>query len=406
MDKNFEQSLKGKLTEFQYPYDNQSWKNFAKKLPKSLFYQSKIFIASSAVVLIIAAVFIFYNLKPDTKNQINHLTTNKQKSEVDHILDQTQNTPLVETHKMMEEESAESTDNFLVNNKDEQISSNTVSTNENKDNEFAFHPIIENNDNFNSANKFPLALFNVSVIEGCQPLSVKISPLEISDTIICFWEFGDGKKSNETNPVHTYSEAGDYNIVLNAKYKNSEKFSTSSHMISVFEKPVADFEWKNDDNHYQFSNSSKNGVSCLWNFNYKQLTSEIDEPEISFNEEGQYIVSIISLNEFGCKDTLIKTVAVDFGYTIFFPDAFSPNNDGICDLFGPEGTGISCSTFDMKIYDGYGKLVFHSVNPDQKWDGRIIGGNQEAPRGIYKYEVYINSEFKNIRRTGTFKLIK
>ncbi len=73
---------------------------------------------------------------------------------------------------------------------------------------------------------------------------------------------------------------------------------------------------------------------------------------------------------------------VDFAVNIFIPNAFTPNNDGFNDTFGPVTTGLR--TLEMKIIDRNGRLVHTIQKPDGRWDGKLPSGS-EAPQGMYYY---------------------
>lgn len=64
---------------------------------------------------------------------------------------------------------------------------------------------------------------------------------------------------------------------------------------------------------------------------------------------------------------------------VAFPNAFSPNGDGINDIFNFESRYIRAS--NMKIYNRWGELIFQTSSPDTGWDGNING--KAAPPGAY-----------------------
>ena len=67
---------------------------------------------------------------------------------------------------------------------------------------------------------------------------------------------------------------------------------------------------------------------------------------------------------------------------IFFPNAFSPNDDGRNDTFRAY---IDCAPrrFHLAVFNRWGGKVFESTGPEQGWDGRIQG--EPAPTGLYAY---------------------
>ena len=75
--------------------------------------------------------------------------------------------------------------------------------------------------------------------------------------------------------------------------------------------------------------------------------------------------------------------------TMSVPSAFTPNNDGLNDIFKPVFT-LFPEKYRMIIYDRYGISVFRTENPDQGWDGRVNGG-EPALEGVYVYHIQYTS---------------
>jgi len=66
---------------------------------------------------------------------------------------------------------------------------------------------------------------------------------------------------------------------------------------------------------------------------------------------------------------------------INFPTAFSPNNDGVNDSFGPT---TPCEvTFNMEVYNSWGEVIFSTQNVQTLWNGILKGST--VPAGKYGY---------------------
>jgi len=98
--------------------------------------------------------------------------------------------------------------------------------------------------------------------------------------------------------------------------------------------------------------------------------------------------SIIVLNRDNCPlDTI--GVRLSFKYSpecdrLFVPGAFTPNNDGLNDLFSPHaGEGII--DFNLSIYNRWGQLVFSTKDKAKGWDGKLSGVSQ--PVGVYVWTI-------------------
>ena len=70
---------------------------------------------------------------------------------------------------------------------------------------------------------------------------------------------------------------------------------------------------------------------------------------------------------------------------VWLPNAFTPNDDGLNDLFGPGNTYChpDFREFRFSIFNRWGQMVFETVNPGEKWDGTFNGTKQEM--GVYYY---------------------
>lgn len=82
-------------------------------------------------------------------------------------------------------------------------------------------------------------------------------------------------------------------------------------------------------------------------------------------------------------DTLIAWLKPEeFGY--YLPNAFSPNGDGINDLFMPAGSAVDLDNYELTIYDRWGMLLFRTDDPAIGWDGS--SGGQAMPTGVYVFQ--------------------
>ena len=84
------------------------------------------------------------------------------------------------------------------------------------------------------------------------------------------------------------------------------------------------------------------------------------------------------------------------------PTAFTPNQDGINDIFYV-GSGIF-NQFQLQIFNKWGSLIFYSKDITIGWNGDF--NNQEAPRGTYQYKISYQKDDRLIITTGTVTLIR
>lgn len=91
-------------------------------------------------------------------------------------------------------------------------------------------------------------------------------------------------------------------------------------------------------------------------------------------------------------------------FSVYAPNAFSPDNDGVNDFFFVSVQNIS--SFELKIFDRWGNEVFYTTDPKEHWNGSFKG--TEAPIGGYVYQVSCTGENYNevFNYSGTLALVR
>ncbi len=90
---------------------------------------------------------------------------------------------------------------------------------------------------------------------------------------------------------------------------------------------------------------------------------------------------------------------------LWFPNAFTPNNDGLNDLYQP--VGISILRFHMVVFDRWGAEVFETSDISQGWNGLSKG--EYSPPGTYTYLAdyeFIDNPGETQKSSGTFTLVR
>ena len=136
--------------------------------------------------------------------------------------------------------------------------------------------------------------------------------------------------------------------------------------------------------------SEVQNLTYLWNFG-DSTGSILEEPLSHFySESGQYTVSLGVTTELNnCYKELSQTVQVAPLYYFYAPNTFTPNGDMMNDVFSPSVIGFE--TYELFIYDRWGKQVFYSNSIDNKWDGTFE--SEEAKNDTYSFKVLIKKYF-------------
>jgi gliding motility-associated-like protein len=155
-----------------------------------------------------------------------------------------------------------------------------------------------------------------------------------------------------------------------------------------------------------FQNKTPQGnYSYMWNFGdgSATATSTDENPTHIYNSEGDYQVTLKVTDAFGCENSISKMVNVTVDHDLFLPSAFTPNYDGVNDVFRLKGSGYLSA--DMIILDQWGQVMFRTDNASRGWDGTVKGNI--APNGTYSYIVRLKmSDGQNKVMKGNISLIK
>jgi len=257
--------------------------------------------------------------------------------------------------------------------------------------------------------------FYPDIMEGCQALTVSFVETSQLDGQTFVWDFGDNSPENfgtDQNPIHIYEEAGNYDVSLTVTSKDGcINTLQQNNLIHVYVNPEAKFEATPEvvsiiNPTITFLNHSINADSYAWFFNDGD-SSYVVSPVHSFSSTyiGDYEVLLIARTNKGCTDTVKNTVTVREEFTFYAPTAFSPDGDGINDVFFVKGSGIDLDNFKLYIYDRWGEVIFQSTDIYEGWDGRAKN-HKKVQSGVYKWHViYLDGYGVEHKKTGNVTVI-
>ena len=168
-----------------------------------------------------------------------------------------------------------------------------------------------------------------------------------------------------------------------------------------------------------FIDLSTGHIDGIWNFDDGE-TEETNFNKITYtySDTGTYQVSLTVETDSGCTDIAWQTVIISPVFTIYVPNAFTPNNDLYNDYFMPIIDGVS--DYEFSIYHRSGQRIFRtndfsnnylSCITDEScsaaWDGKLQGGIEYASKGTYIYTIVLTDINGKLRTyEGAFTLIR
>jgi len=267
----------------------------------------------------------------------------------------------------------------------------------------------------------PFVDFDYAPPSGCAPLTVKFTNLSKgAEPDKYVWEFGDGQAtSNAINPTYTYYEPGKYTVSLTAANPTGQTTRvTKQEIIEVYPVPDAQFDVKPKevvvpDGVLFTSNRSFQATSFLWDFGDGNTSAEV-QPQHNYAEVGEYTITLIAYNDYGCSDTtkmegVVKAIR---GGQVLIPNAFSPSTSGSGgttpgsgknDVFMPLMRGVT--EFEMLVFNRWGVLLFETRDQNRGWDGYYNG--KLCAQDVYVYKLTASfSDGQKVTRTGDINLIR
>jgi len=201
--------------------------------------------------------------------------------------------------------------------------------------------------------------------------------------------------NGQTTSTATGLQAGTYTVTVNDGFCTG----TTSVMVTNIPGPTAGFSAHPNvvtsmDGPVSFlDNSSGTVVSWNWMFGDGSPNGSGDHTDHQFTNIGTYLVTLIVTDNNGCMDTVTDTIKVKEIFTLYIPNAFSPNGDGKNDFFTPQGLSVDPDNFSMTIFDRWGNIMFQTTKwlgvSAEAWNGTEDnkGSSEDAVMGVYVYRI-------------------
>ena len=217
------------------------------------------------------------------------------------------------------------------------------------------------------------------------------------------WNFGDGGSSTDQNPIHIYNNGGTYNVMLvSHNIKNCVDTAVRQVLIDNFKPSAGKDTIIVKGESIQFE--ANGGVSYLWQPGIYLNDSSIRDPVGFYPDTGIISYTLFVTSAYGCKGYDTIRVWVVNQASFFVPTGFSPNGDGLNDVFRPVAVGYRSLDY-FKVYDRWGEQVYSSDNLTAGWDGTY--NHKLADMGTYFWQIsYIDRFGKRSYMKGDVTLVK
>ncbi|MCR4681536.1 MAG: gliding motility-associated C-terminal domain-containing protein [Bacteroidales bacterium] len=283
----------------------------------------------------------------------------------------------------------------------------------------------------------PVADFTASAVEGCAPLSAKITNNSTPEGSRCEWKIMDVYGNDimyydQKDPVFNFDDPGTYHMVL---FMTTPDGCTDTmiywNYFTVYAQPIAEFladpetsllgESDGQVHFFNYADStllSDPNTSFLWNFGDGETDSTNFSPTHTYSQWGDYDVNLSITSGSGCSSDITHTVVIE--QDLIFPNIITPNGDGSNDVFAIENLNTDINPEDpdgyrnnrLLVFDRWGKKVYEAKNYDTfSRDGQIQPGSQvfdgsNLNDGVYYFSFFYKGKAKTVTYNGSLTIIR
>lgn len=220
-------------------------------------------------------------------------------------------------------------------------------------------------------NNFPTSL--------CDPAKVAFSNGSVSEYPASYiWETSDSAVYVAYEPTHVFSPVGVYSVTLTlvrgAPCPDTSKTSIQTFTVNPI--PRADFIYSPTltsifDPELFFENQASNDV-IKWHYDFGDgATSFYMNEKHRYQAPGTYTVGQTVTNQYNCSSFILKEVKILPEFRFWIPNTFTPDGNGLNDIFMPSTIGTL--EYQFHIFDRWGEKIFSTEDNLKGWDGTYKG---------------------------------
>jgi len=242
-----------------------------------------------------------------------------------------------------------------------------------------------------------VTLYDAPVVSAGEDLELCVGlayELEASGALTYEWQ-GSSGWSAEGNPVWLVTTDSQEIVVTGTTAEGCTDSDTLQ--VSLLPNPVADYTFSSQYGllvglPITFTDASTNASCWWWDFEQGAVSSE-QNPVYVFTEPGWYPVQLTVCNEYGCLDSIYYELELFEDFYYYLPNAFTPDGDGLNDVFGIKGWNISEDNFELTIWNRWGEKIYTITDPNDVWMGNYKDGGHYVPDGVYVWQLVVMNKY-------------
>ena len=206
----------------------------------------------------------------------------------------------------------------------------------------------------------------------------------------------EGEGNNWTG---TLTEPGFYHVTYIATSADGcAVANTQPSVYEIYPEPSSIFDYTPQEpstifNQVDFLNWSIDAEQNSWwvedngPFNVTDLTWLFDE-----DAPGDYTVCLHVENTYGCTDSTCQTITIANDKRLFVPNAFTPDNNDLNEVFKPVLLGYDETHYEFSIIDRWGITIFSTNNVNEGWTGDVINGGHYTQNDVFEWRIKVKDK--------------
>lgn len=231
--------------------------------------------------------------------------------------------------------------------------------------------------------------FTHSDPNGCAPHCVEFSAEPVLDGSL-LWTFGDGTTATGLTVEHCFGP-GTFDVTLSAVPSGYSAFCTGDTtvmgLVTAWPTPLAQYTTdpviaSMDAPEVRFTSTSTDTDEVRWTLSTDPLVDTTTASFFhTFQAAGCYPLELRATTIHGCEDQLIDEYCVEEAFALWVPNAFTPNSDGINDVFAVVTSLTGSFQAELQVFDRWGSVIFSTADVIRGWDG------SNTMDGVYAWRI-------------------
>jgi gliding motility-associated-like protein len=240
----------------------------------------------------------------------------------------------------------------------------------------------------------PTAAFVGNPLAGCAPLCVDLTDQSNGNGgIINSWAWNvEAQNPGATQNInYCFNDPGAYDVALTVTTTDGcSNTLTIANYINASSTPLASFIYTPQEimelhPDVTFASNSVGATSWLWDFGDGSF-SNVENPIHAYQDTGIFCITLLVSNNAGCMDTTVGCLYVQPEYSLYIPNTFTVNDDGLNEMWKLYGRGIK--KIEVRIFDRWGEELYFFDDLAKGWPGTRQNGSW-CKQDVYVFRVEV-----------------